>query len=211
MSRVAFLSKLREVAPELLPFVRLFYGQPSSYCWWDATGACRTVPQGEGCVQGDPLAPALFALGQHEALCQAAAKLHRDDALLAFLDDLYVVTVPKLARAALDSTTTTVETHCGIASNLGKTRTFTLGETPPPAGIPELGAAVWRGDKPPPERGLLILGSPIGHPEFVRAWAAERTDLQCSWLLLSMCASTRANHALRTLPPSESRGWRRAP
>ena len=27
MSRVAFLSKLREVAPELLPFVRLFYGR----------------------------------------------------------------------------------------------------------------------------------------------------------------------------------------
>ena len=201
--------------------LRLFYGQPSSYCWWDATGACRTVPQGEGCEQGDPLAPALFALGQHEALCQAAAKLHRDDALLAFLDDLYVVTVPELARAALDSTTTTVETHCGIASNLGKTRAFTLGETPPPPGISELGAAVWRGDKPPPERGLVVLSTPIGHPEFVRAWAAERMqeerklleqlpelpDLQCSWLLLSMCASTRANHALRTLPPSESRGY----
>ena len=35
----------------------------------------------------------------------------------------------------------------------------------------------------------------------------ELPDLQCSWLLLSMCASTRANHALRTLPPSESRGY----
>ena len=38
MSRVAFLSKLREVAPELLPFVRMFYGKPSSYCWWDEAG-----------------------------------------------------------------------------------------------------------------------------------------------------------------------------
>ena len=46
-------------------FVRFFYGQPSSYCWWYATGACRTVPQGEGCQQGDALAPALFAVGRH--------------------------------------------------------------------------------------------------------------------------------------------------
>ena len=29
MSRAAFLSKLREVAPELLPFTRMFYGRPS--------------------------------------------------------------------------------------------------------------------------------------------------------------------------------------
>ena len=42
-------------------------------------------------------APALFALGQHEALCRAASELHRDNALLAFLDDLYVVTVPERA------------------------------------------------------------------------------------------------------------------
>ena len=31
MSRAAFLGKLREVAPELLPFVRLFSGSPSTY------------------------------------------------------------------------------------------------------------------------------------------------------------------------------------
>ena len=43
MSQAAFLSKLREVAPELLPFVRLSYGQPSSYCWWDVTGAGRAA------------------------------------------------------------------------------------------------------------------------------------------------------------------------
>ena len=97
MSRAAFLGKLREVAPELLPFVRLFCGSPSSYCWWDSAGRCRDVPQGEGCEQGDALAPALFALGQHDALQQAATALHPDDSLLAFLDDLYVVTQPSRA------------------------------------------------------------------------------------------------------------------
>ena len=36
----------------------------------------------------------------------------------------------------------------------------------------------------------------------------ERPDLQCSWLLLSMCASPRANHALRTLSsPGGPKSW----
>ena len=99
MSRAAFLGKLHEVAPELLPFVRMFDGSPSTYCWWDANGCCRDIEQGEGCEQGDALAPALFALGQHDALHQAAAALHPEDSLVAFLDDLYVITTPPRARS----------------------------------------------------------------------------------------------------------------
>ncbi|OLP97981.1 132 kDa protein [Symbiodinium microadriaticum] len=56
MSRASFLSALHSAAPELVPFVRLFYGQPSTYCWWDNEGNCRNIAQGEGCEQGDPLA-----------------------------------------------------------------------------------------------------------------------------------------------------------
>ena len=62
ISRAAFLRKLREVAPALVPFVRLWYGQ----------GARRSIRQGEGCEQGDALAPDLYALGQHDALVAAA-------------------------------------------------------------------------------------------------------------------------------------------
>jgi len=55
MSRAAFLGKLREVAPELLPFVRLFYGSPSTYCWWDSAGRCRDVHHGAS--KGTPSPP----------------------------------------------------------------------------------------------------------------------------------------------------------
>ena len=49
MSRAAFLSKLREVAPELLPFTRMFYGRPSAYSWWDDAGRHReALPRDPG-------------------------------------------------------------------------------------------------------------------------------------------------------------------
>ena len=97
-------------------------------------------------------------------------------------------------------------------------------EGPPPPGIAELGDDVWRGDKPSAQRGIVVLGTPVGHADFVQAWADARLqeerrlldelphlpDLQCAWLLLLFCASPRANHALRTLPPSESASYARA-
>ena len=54
ISRTSFLTALKSAAPELLPFVRLFYGRPSTYCWWDESGQCRDLAQGEGREQGDP-------------------------------------------------------------------------------------------------------------------------------------------------------------
>ena len=223
MSRAAFLGKLREVAPELLLFVRFFYGSPCTYCWWDAAGRCRDVCQGEGCEQGDALAPALYALRRHDALRQACDALHPDDTLVAFLDELYVITSPSRARAALDETVRAVADRCGIASNLSKTRVIAATAGPAPPGIAELGDDVWRGDKPDAQRGVVVLGSPVGHPAFVQGWAEERLrteqllldqlptllDLQCAWLLLLLCASPRANHAIRTMPPSASAAYAR--
>ena len=55
--------------------------------------------QGNGCEQGDALAPALFALALHAALSAAAAKRQEGKLLLAFLDDLYLVTRPERVQA----------------------------------------------------------------------------------------------------------------
>ena len=134
-------------------------------------GHCRDVAQGEGCEQGDPLAPALFALGQHAALCQASSALHASERLLAFFDDLYVLTTRDCAREARDTVVQAVQEGCGIASNDGKTRVYCHAGGAPPPGIAELGADVWRGNKAPSERGLVVLGTPIGHPHFIASWA----------------------------------------
>jgi len=191
--------------------------------WWDATGQRRTIRQGEGCEQGDALGPALYALGQHDALAAADAQLRPGECLAAFLDDVYLVTTPARARESLDVVTTSIETRAGVAANLGKTRVYNRAGGPAPPGIAELGAGVWRGDARETERGFVALGIPVGHSRFVAAHTNARLleegrllhelpmlpDLQCAWLLLAMCASPRADHLLRTLPPDLSASYAR--
>ena len=79
------------------------------------------------------------------------------------------------------------------------------------------GAVVWRGDDglPPSQQGIKILGIPVGQPEYVRQFLEEKSDEhrtlfqritivedpQAGWLLLLMCASTRANYWLRGVQP----------
>ena len=53
-----------------------------------------------------------------------------------------------------------VADHCGIGSNLGKTRAIGARDGPPPPGIAELGDEVWRSDLCPEQRGIVVLGTP---------------------------------------------------
>ena len=63
---------------------------------------------------------------------------------------------------------------------------------------------------------MVILGTPVGSPEFVQRFLGNRLevqsrfwdrlkqvpDLQTAWLLLLYCAVPRANHLIRAIPPS---------
>ena len=107
---------------------------------------------------------------------------------------------------------------------LGKTRVLHAAGGAAPLGILDLGAKVWRGDKPPAERRFVALGIPIGHEDFVRAQAEERRqaeakllrglaalpDLQYAWLLLLFCAAPRIQHLLRNVSPALIAGCARA-
>ena len=70
----------------------MFYGGPSTFLWEDNLRGVHRILQGEGWEQGDPLMPMLFSLGQHAALTAISDRLEGSERLLAFLDDLYVVT-----------------------------------------------------------------------------------------------------------------------
>ena len=77
-----------------LPFVRLLYGRPSQHLWEDSTGTTHTVHQGEGGEQGDTLMPLLCSVGQHRALEATSRELSGSEKLLAYLDDICVITKP---------------------------------------------------------------------------------------------------------------------
>ena len=64
-------------------------------------------------------------------------------------------------------------------------------------------------------QGVVILGTPLGHADFVRGYLEGKSDshgtllaripavqdLQAAWVILLFCASARANFLLRALPP----------
>ena len=62
ISRNAMLEGLlkMENGDQILPFVRCFYGSPSTYLWEDEMGVTQNIQQGEGGEQGDPLMPMLL-------------------------------------------------------------------------------------------------------------------------------------------------------
>ena len=101
ISRATILAKLRDAVPSLLPFARAMYARTSTYLWWDDAGRRHEIAQAGGVEQGDPLVPGLYALGQHDSLVAASASLRAGEYLAAFLDDLYVVTVPERAAPLL--------------------------------------------------------------------------------------------------------------
>ena len=220
--RASMLQKLSSLptAHRLLPFILMSYGSSSTYLWTNDDGVTHRIPQGEGGEQGDALMPALFCLGLHDALHRANEQLLQGEILVAYLDDLYLLTSKQRARTACDVVTREIREHAGIEPNLGKTECWSSGGGEAPERIEELnppnGPSVWRGNLQPELRGVEVLGAPLGTEEYVAVKASERLaeeaklldkipsmrNLLSAWLMLMYCAAPRANHILRTTPPS---------
>ena len=214
-----------EVVSQLLPFVRTFYGQPSTFLWEDETGEVRHIPQGEGGEQGDPLMPLLFCLAQHAALEAVSERLEAGEYLFAYLDDLCVVCRPARVGDVHSILQQELFFHAHISIHQGKTKVWNREGLEPPACARLQAAAilvtpdaiVWRGDRslPDEEQGIIILGTPAGKPEYilhkltqksgVHAQLLERIpaveDVQAAWLLLLFCAAAKSNFLLRTVSP----------
>ena len=171
IQRAAMLEKLASLpnASAMLPFVRMFYSSPSRYLWRDACGQERIVTQAEGGEQGDPLMPALYALGQHEAIAHAAQQLHQDDLVCAFLDDIYIVTSQERAAHAFYTVSRSIEEMAGVKPHLGKLEAWSPSGGPPPPGLADISASAWKGNLPSESNGIVVLGVPVGKAEFMTA------------------------------------------
>ena len=105
---------------------------------------------------------------------------------------------------------------CGIDVNIGKLAVWGATATACPPDLAEEAPDAWRSDEPLEERGVRVLGAPIGSLRYITTFGANLTtvrtklltytsnlsDLQVAWLLLYYCAVPRLNHILRTTPPA---------
>ena len=97
--------------------------------------------------------PALYSLGQHDALDAIKRQLKPDEHLFAYLDDIYVTCQPSRAKEVFLLIEKTLSEHTGVHCNMGKTRVWNRGGVEPP-GVRELGPDVWAGgaEKPAEQR-----------------------------------------------------------
>ena len=116
--------------------------------------------------------PMLFSLELHAALMAVAARLREGERLLAFLDDLYIVTSPDRTVEVHNILREELWCHARISLHQGKTRIWNRGGIMPDrCNILEQAARavdptpkVWRGS----HEGIIVLGTPVGHQEFVK-------------------------------------------
>ena len=156
ISRGSMLEGLRSIpgGDSVLPFVLQFYGNPSSYLWEDDSGDTHEIRQGEGGEQGDPLMPLLFALGQHRALRSVQSHLSEDERLLAFHDDIYVVSQPERTCELYGILARELWVHSRIRINGSKTQIWNRGGFIPPGHDALL--AIARQDDPDAQICLVI-------------------------------------------------------
>ena len=153
------------------------------------------------------------------------ARLWEGERIFAFLDDIYVVCSPERVTDIYAIIQQELFAHARISVHHGKTQVWNRGGVVPQdidiitaaARVRIPNAVVWRGaqELPATRQGLKVLGAPIGHPQYVQEFLRRKSeeqqvlfqriplvnDPQASWLLLWMCASTRANFWLRMVSP----------
>ena len=180
ISRKAMLEALVRMpgGSQILPFVRLFYGRPSQYLWEDNEEVVHRIAQGEGGEQGDALMPLLFSLGQHAALEAVKARMLDGEVLLAFLDDVYVITTPERVGDVYVALQEELYRHARIRIHVGKTQVWNAAAERPDAcevlervaQVEDPSARVWKGsDIPTAEQEVIVLGTPLRHVDFVEA------------------------------------------
>ena len=124
--------------------------------------------------------------------------MQEEELLLAFLDDIYIVSSPARTRTIYNLLQVHLHSIAGIQLHEGKTRVWNrAGECPPD--VADLGDEVWS------PRCTKLLGTQVGSPEFIHALAMERSneerqmweaidgvpDLQCAWQIMVQCAGPR--------------------
>jgi hypothetical protein len=202
MERAVFIAAVDHHLPVLAPFVRAAYSSPSTLYFGDRA----TVPSAGGAQQGDPLGPALFALGCLACDHDLADVCGSGTARAWYLDDL-TVSLPRAAVPALDRALTSFS-RFGLTVNRAKSQVLCRTAVGDELlhGVPRGSLGSWE-----------LLGTPLGSDESVSAALAEKiadvamdlttiadhfNNVHAAYLLLYFCLGfPRLQHLLRTVGP----------
>jgi hypothetical protein len=202
ISREKVRQVLKRNLPGILPYFEWAYQHASPlYFQGDLLAFSR-----EGVRQGDPLGPALFAVGIQEVLEQLshefpAVHIH------AYLDDVSAAGECD-DLVAFANRFSELAASCGLVVNTSKSELLLPLNNPLPQSAHNLQLK---------RDGLVVLGTPIGVREFEEEWCLSRVQemkkllmvksgigvpVQCRYILLRESIIPALNHLLRTVPPS---------
>ena len=196
-----------------IPFLRMCYGEPSNM--WYSMGEDEdpvAIQCEEGVQQGCVWGPALFCLGiQPELEALRAAT----DYASATADDVHFVCEPAEAADSLRDFRESVA-GLGASLNLSKCKALSL-EGEVPQELRDMGLQCVDVHTPEEQRGVVLLGAPVGTAAFCRAVVGEKLEVarcklarlrkylsgepQCAFALLRCCVLPSFTYLLRCLPP----------
>ena len=216
ISRSAMMQGIHKVHGAAVHFVSMLCGTASTCVWEDDEGTTHKIIQSERGEQGDAMMPP--SLSQHPALEAVQAHPVHGEHLFAYLNDIYVVSTPQPTGTVYTLLQNGLWRVAGIRTHQGKTKVWNRsGEKHAVCDVLERMARITdttasgEGHRCAREsKGTKVLGTPLGHRDFVRvhleSTAADRQllldriplleDLQSSWLLLVHCAAARAKRAV---------------
>ena len=128
---------------------------------------CTQFPKVRGTNRETPSCRLLFSVGQHSSLEVVGAQLRRGEHWLAFLDDIHMVTRPERVGAVHACLGDELPAFKGAEPSWRTTSHMRRFGAIAQQNNPR--ARVWRGSEvPTAQQGIKVLGTPLGHPDFVR-------------------------------------------
>jgi len=201
LSRERIRRTLHNHLPYLLPYFQWAYKNETPL-WFNGDLLAYSC---EGVRQGDPLGPALFAVGFHSVLRQLQEEFPTIN-LFAYLDDLSATGSPE-ELVQLATRFEELSASCGLSVNFNKSVLL----LPPNREAPQESRNI-----PIRRDGITILGSPVGTAEFEEESCCEKVrqlnklffikteeevPVQSRYVLLKDSVLPTLNHIWRTVPP----------
>jgi hypothetical protein len=198
-----------DACPELLPFYRWSYEQPTDLM---TDYKHKVVKSSTGVRQGDPLGSLLFCLGVSKTINGILRDAVQGVKIVSFVDDMYVVGTQAQCQSAHRFLCTRLG-NLGLKFNDTKGSIFCSPQTQVLIGN--------QNQIPIDNQGIVVLSAPLGSKEYTDAKLAQleldQTQiLNClSWFedagesfaILKSCISTRPVYTVRGLQPDRTSAY----